>query len=418
MTPELKGYILLTVIKLLVIFTITMVAVAYMTLAERKVSAWMQNRIGPNRIGPGGLLQPVADGIKNLIKEETFPATANGALFFIAPCMAFVPALIISSVIPWAAPLPLYFDFTLPILGQITHAGTTPIAITDLPVGFLYVLAITSLGVYGIALAGWSSNSKYSLIGGLRAAAQMVSYEVAMGLSIVPVLLLVGNVSFSALVEAQHRTWYIVPLSLGFILFFVSGFAETNRAPFDLPEAESELVAGYHTEYSAFKFSMFFIAEYANVLTSCAMTVSLFLGGWDIPFTAWDETPGLWQTLATGIVMAIKTSALIFVVMWVRWTLPRFRYDQLMALGWKFMLPVALGYIVVVTSTLYLFQNVLGWSPARTALLGLGGVSAVLVFLLLVVVDRGILLKGSGPRRAERPLIAGRMRPANVRGGS
>lgn len=414
MTPELKGFMLVSVLKLLVIFTITMVAVAYMTLLERKVSAWMQNRIGPNRIGPGGLLQPVADGIKNLIKEETFPATSNGALFFIAPCMAFVPALIISCVIPWAAPLPLHFDITLPILGQVTHTGTTPIAITDLPVGFLYVLAITSLGVYGIALAGWSSNSKYSLIGGLRAAAQMVSYEVALGLSVVPVLLLVGNVSFSALVEGQHRGWFIVPLSLGFILFFVSGFAETNRAPFDLPEAESELVAGYHTEYSAFKFSMFFIAEYANVLTSCAMTVALFLGGWDIPFTSWDETPGVLQTLATGVAMALKTSALIFVVMWVRWTLPRFRYDQLMALGWKFMLPVALGYIVVVTSTVYVLQYVMGMT-SRGVLLGLGGVSAVLVFLLLVVVDRGILLKGSGPRRTDRPEIAGRLRPAPAR---
>lgn len=416
MTPELKGFILVSVLKLLAIFTITMVAVAYMTLLERKVSAWMQNRLGPNRIGPGGLLQPVADGIKNLIKEETFPATANGALFFIAPCMAFIPALIISCVIPWAAPLPLAFDVTLPVLGQISHSGTTPIAITDLPVGFLYVLAITSLGVYGIALAGWASNSKYSLIGGLRAAAQMVSYEVAMGLSVVPVLLLVGNVSFSALVEAQHRGWYIVPLSLGFVLFFVSGFAETNRAPFDLPEAESELVAGYHTEYSAFKFSMFFIAEYANVLTSCAMTVSLFLGGWDIPFTTWDETPGLLQTLATGLAMALKTSALIFVVMWVRWTLPRFRYDQLMALGWKFMLPVALGYIVVVTTSIYVLQNLLGITSPLGVLLGLGAVSALLLFLLLVVVDRGILLKGSGPRRAERPLIAGRMRPSAVRG--
>jgi NADH-quinone oxidoreductase subunit H len=415
MTPELKGFILVAVLKLLVIFSVTLVAVAYMTLLERKVSAWMQNRVGPNRIGPGGLLQPVADGIKNLIKEETLPLTANGALFFLAPCMAFVPALIISCIIPWAAPLPLTLDLTLPVIGQVTHSGTTPIAITDLPVGFLYVLAITSLGVYGIALAGWSSNSKYSLIGGLRAAAQMVSYEVALGLSVVPVLLLAGNVSFSALVEAQHRTWYIVPLSLGFILFFVSGFAETNRAPFDLPEAESELVAGYHTEYSAFKFSMFFIAEYANVLTSCAMTVSLFLGGWDIPFTRWDETPGLLQTLATGIVMAIKTSLLIFVVMWVRWTLPRFRYDQLMALGWKFMLPVALGYIVVVTATLYVLQHVIGMTSMRAVLLGLGAVSAVLVFLLVVVIDRGILLKGSGPRRTDRPLIAGRLRPVTAR---
>jgi NADH-quinone oxidoreductase subunit H len=181
-----------------------------------------------------------------------------------------------------------------------------------------------------------------------------------------------------------------------------------------LPEAESELVTGYHTEYSAMKFSMFFIAEYANVLTSCAMTVALFLGGWDIPFTSWDETPGVLQTLATGIAMALKTSALIFVVMWVRWTLPRFRYDQLMALGWKFMLPVALGYIVVVTGTVYVLQYVVGMST-RGVLLGLGAVSAVLVFLLLVVVDRGILLKGSGPRRTDRPLIAGRLRPASAR---
>ena len=416
MTPEFKGFILVSVLKLLVIFGITLVAVAYMTLMERKVSAWMQNRLGPNRVGPAGLLQPVADGIKNLIKEEIFPSTANGALFFLAPCMAFVPALIISGFIPWASPLPVSFDVTLPILGQVSHSGTTPMSITDLPVGFLYVLAITSLGVYGLALAGWSSNSKYSLIGGLRAAAQMVSYEVALGLSVVPVLLLSGNVSFSVLVEAQHRTWFIVPLSLGFVLFFVAGFAETNRAPFDLPEAESELVAGYHTEYSAFKFSMFFIAEYANVLTSCAMTVSLFLGGWDIPFTNWDETPGLLQTVATGIVMALKTSTLIFVVMWVRWTLPRFRYDQLMALGWKFMLPVALCYIVVVTATLYVLQHLLGLTSTRAVLGGLGAVSAALLFLLVVVIDRGILLKGSGSRPTDSPLIAGRMRPATVRG--
>ncbi len=414
MTPELKGFMLVAVIKLLVIFTVTMVGVAYMTLMERKVSAWMQNRLGPNRIGPGGLLQPVADGIKTLVKEETFPSFANRALFLLAPCLSFVPALLMSSVIPWAAPFPLTFDFELPGLGRFVHDGLTPFAVMDLPVGFLYVIAISSLGVYGIALAGWSSNSKYSLLGGLRAAGQMVSYEVALGMSLIPVLLVGGNVAFGSLITSQQEgLWFVLPLFLAFFLFIVAGFAETNRAPFDMPEAESELVAGYHSEYSAFKFSMFFIAEYANIMTFCAMTSVLFLGGWDIPFTTWDQQPGVLQTVATALVMALKTSFLIFVVMWVRWTLPRFRYDQLMALGWKVMIPVALAYIIVVTSALYVVHNVLGLS-GRTVMWALTGVSAVCAFIVFVLMDRGTLISGTAARAGARASA----RPASLRGGA
>ncbi|HEX5819277.1 MAG TPA: NADH-quinone oxidoreductase subunit NuoH [Gemmatimonadales bacterium] len=397
MTPELKGFLLVAVIKLLVVFTVTMLGVAYMTFMERKVSAWMQNRLGPNRVGPGGWLQPIADGIKNILKEETLPRTANLALFFLAPCMSFIPALCVGAVIPWAAPLPVAFDFTLPLLGRFTHAGLVSMAVADVPVGFLFVLAISSLGVYGIAIAGWSSNSKYALLGGLRAAAQMISYEVAMGMSLVPLLLLTGNVSFSSIIGAQQQgLWFALPLMVSAFVFLVAGFAETNRAPFDLPEAESELVAGYHTEYSAFKFSMFFIAEYANVLTFSAMFTSLFLGGWDIPFIHWDETPGLLQTLATGAFMAVKVTCLVFFVMWIRWTLPRFRYDQLMALGWKFMLPLALVNIMGVAIASWVARDVLGLvSPLAQAAL-LTALSLAVTVLLFMVVDRGFLISGVG----------------------
>src|SRR5918911_862238 len=363
MTPEMKGFLLLSVIKMLAVFTLIMVGVALLTLMERKVSAWMQNRFGPNRVGPGGLLQPAADGVKNILKEETYPALANRWLFLLAPAMSFVPALLLSAVIPFAAPLPLDFDVTLGPLGRFAYHGPLPMVVADLPIGFLFVLAISSLGVYGVALAGWSSNSKYALLGGLRASAQMVSYEVAMGLSLIPVLLLSGNVSFSAIIRDQQATlWYVLPLFLSFFIFLTSGFAETNRLPFDLPEAESELIAGYHTEYSAMKFSFFFIAEYANVVTVCAMVSTLFFGGWDIPFTHWDESGGVLQTLATAGFFFIKVMFWIFFVMWIRWTLPRFRYDQLMALGWKVLLPLALAYIMVMCVAIYLVDRFTGFT--------------------------------------------------------
>jgi NADH-quinone oxidoreductase subunit H len=415
MTPELKGFLLLSVLKMLFVFTVVMIGVAMLTLMERKVSAWMQNRLGPNRVGWAGLLQPAADGVKNILKEETYPAQANKWLFLLAPAMSFIPALLLSAVIPFAAPLPVEFDFTLGPLGRFVHHGLMPMVVADVPVGFLFVLAISSMGVYGIALAGWSSNSKYALLGGLRASAQMISYEVAMGLSLIPVLLMSGDVSFGAIIRSQQAgLWYVLPLFLSFFIFLVSGFAETNRLPFDLPEAESELIAGYHTEYSAMKFSMFFIAEYANVVTVCAMVSTLFFGGWDIPFTAWDERGGLLQTVATGGFFFLKVMFWIFFVMWIRWTLPRFRYDQLMNLGWKVLMPMALAYIMAVAGVSYGADRFLGGADPLRRALALTAMSAVAGFLVFGVLDRGALLSGSGRRAPRTP--AGRPRSARMAG--
>jgi NADH-quinone oxidoreductase subunit H len=415
MTPEMKGYLVLSVVKMLVVFTIIMVGVALLTLMERKVSAWMQNRRGPNRVGWAGLLQPAADGVKNILKEETFPAMANRNLFLVAPALSFIPALLLSAVIPFAAPLPVDFDVTLGPLGRFVHHGPMPMVVADLPVGFLFVLAVSSLGVYGIALAGWSSNSKYALLGGLRAAAQMVSYEVAMGLSLIPVLLMSGNVSFSSIIGSQQAgTWYVLPLFLSFFIFLVSGFAETNRLPFDMPEAESELIAGYHTEYSAMKFSFFFIAEYANVVTVCCMVTTLFFGGWDIPFTAWDQSGGLLQTLATWLMFFLKVLFWVFVVMWIRWTLPRFRYDQLMSLGWKVMMPLALAYIMVVCVAIYGIERGLGITDPTSASLALFGVNLVVIVLVFGVLDSGTFIRGTGRRRPRT--LEGRARGARMAG--
>ena len=410
MSPDLKGFLLLSVIKILVVFTVVLVGVALLTLMERKVSAWMQNRRGPNRVGWAGLLQPAADGLKNILKEETFPAQANMGLFLLAPMVAFIPALMLSAVIPFAAPLPVSFDFTLPLLGHFRHEGLMPMVVADVPIGFLFVLAMASLGVYGIALAGWSSNSKYSLLGGLRASAQMVSYEVALGLSLIPLLLLSGNVAFSEIIRTQQEgLWFVLPLFITFFLFLVSGFAELNRLPFDMAEAEAELTAGYHTEYSAMKFSMFFIAEYANIVTVCAMTATLFFGGWDIPFTSWDQTPGLAQTLATGLFFFLKTMFFIFVIMWVRWTLPRFRYDQLMTLGWRFMIPLALVYVKLMTLAIWAMQQGMGDASPRLKMLLLFALNAVLAVVIFRVIDSGRILVGAHQRpvRFDRVQTAG-----------
>src|SRR5687767_13969368 len=254
--PGIGAYFTFTVIKLIAVFTVYMVGVALLTLAERKISAWIQDRHGPNRVGWHGLAQPVADGIKNFVKEETYPAAANIPLFVLAPALAFIPALITWAVIPFAAP----WD---------SPWGRIAMVLAPLPIGFLFILAISSLGVYGIVLAGWSSNNKYSLLGGLRSSAQMISYEIAMGMSTIPVLLLAGNVSLTRIVNQQaFETWNVLNLTIAFFIFLVALFAETNRLPFDLPEAESELITGYHTEYSAMKFSFFFIAEYCNMITA------------------------------------------------------------------------------------------------------------------------------------------------------
>ncbi len=412
MTPELKGFLVVAAVKVVIIFTVLMVLIAYATLLERWIAAWIQDRIGPNRAGPKGLLQPIADGIKNLLKEEVIPGGAHKSFFVVAPAISLMASLMIPLTIPWAAPLPLEFDVTLPLLGRIVHHGTTPAAVTALPIGFLFVLAVSSVGVYGIALGGWASNNKYSLLGGLRATAQMVSYEVAMGLSLVPVLLLVGNVSLEEIVAAQQHGplgWLAFPLALSALVFLVSGFAETNRVPFDLPESESELVAGYHTEYSAMKFSAFMIAEFGAMVTISMMFSTLFLGGWDIPFTHWDEAGGVAQFWATGVFFFVKVLFFLFLFMWIRWTLPRFRYDQLMALGWKVFIPLSLGYVMFIAIGVWVVDGPLGVTSqaVRFGLLFLFNVP-VLAWVLRVL-DRGRLIQGAYVRRpaaAPRPARA------------
>jgi NADH-quinone oxidoreductase subunit H len=377
-----------SIIKVVVVFTAVMVGVALLTWVERRVCAWIQDRLGPNRVGPEGLLQPAADGLKNLLKEETLPASSDKLLFLLAPAMSFVPALLTIAVIPFATPLP-------------TAWGDVPMVVADLPVGFLYILAFASLGVYGVVFAGWSSNNKYALLGGLRSSAQMISYEIAMGMSTVAVLLLAGNVALSDVIARQQQsTWFIFPLALAYFIFIVAAFAETNRVPFDLPEAEGELVAGYHTEYSAMKFSMFYIAEYSNMVTASALMATLFFGGYDIPFTSWDNGPPwtIAKTLATLAMFSLKVSFFLFVYIWVRWTLPRFRYDQLMALGWKVMLPLALGYITVMATAIWLLHARLGWNYDARFALALFSLNVVLAIPLFFALDRGHLISGSEAR--------------------
>ncbi len=385
--PNLVPFVIFTVIKMIVVFTVTLVGVALLTLAERKISAWIQDRHGPNRVGPGGLLQPAADGLKNIMKEETYPDAAYKPIFILAPMLAFIPALLTFAVIPFASPIS-------------TRWGRVDMVVADLPIGFLYILALTSLGVYGIVLAGWSSNNKYSLLGGLRASAQMVSYEISMGLSTVAVLLVAGNVSLNEIIFQQATTvWNVFGLTIAFFIFLVAAFAETNRLPFDLPEAESELIAGYHTEYSAMKFSMFFIAEYSNMVTASALIATLFFGGWDIPFTLWDnQAPWtIWKTLATAAAFSVKVLFFLFFYMWVRWTLPRFRYDQLMSLGWKFMLPTALVYVIVIAALL-LWLDWLGIRPGAMWGAILGGVNVMLAAILFVMLDHGKLISPASSR--------------------
>jgi NADH-quinone oxidoreductase subunit H len=393
-------WFLATVVKMLVMFTIYLVGVALLTLAERKISAWIQDRRGPNRAGYGGLLQPAADGLKNIMKEETLPGMVNKPLFIMAPAMAFIPALMTWAVIPfgasWASPW-----------------GRIDMVFADLPIGFLFVLAISSLGVYGLVLAGWSSNNKYSLLGGIRSSAQMVSYEIAMGMSLIPVLLLVGNVTLTSIVrhQADQGLWNVLPLAISFFIFMVAGFAETNRAPFDLPEAESELIAGYHTEYSAMKFSMFFIAEYANMMTVSALMATIFFGGWNIPFMRADDLGGVgfgWVLLSIVIYFA-KVLSFVFFFMWVRWTLPRFRYDQLMSLGWKVMLPLSLAYIVVMASAILALDKFYGRRDFLSALM-LFGLNAVLVVIVFGLLDRGRLISPASGRIAGDELEALRAR--------
>jgi NADH-quinone oxidoreductase subunit H len=348
------NFIIFSIVKIAVVIGVVQGMVAYAVLAERKISAWIQDRVGPNRTAPPfvkfipvvgpflirlGLFQPLADGLKFMFKEDFTPAGVRKIYFFLAPAIAVIPAMLTVAVIPFGSTM-----------------GAQKMVIADLNVGILYTFGIVSLGVYGIVLAGYAANSKYPFLGGIRSSAQMISYEISMGLSVIPVLLIVGNLNLGQIInwQVQHG-WLIIYAPVAFIIFLVASFAETNRLPFDLPEAETELVAGYHTEYGSMKFALFFLGEYSNMIASSGMMVTLFFGGWTLPFWGLDHAAG---TLAGGLVhiliFLVKMLAFIVLFIWVRWMFPRFRYDQLMDLGWRRFLPLALMNILVTAIILWM----------------------------------------------------------------
>jgi len=322
MSKEFIVLLIIACVKIFIVFSVIQLMIISMIWFERKIMAHMQIRLGPMRVGPHGLLQPIADGIKLLFKEDIIPSKANKLLFVLSPMMTIIPALITFAVIPFGDKVKL-FGYNIDLI------------ITDINVGFLYIFAVSSLGIYGIVMAGWSSNNKYSLLGGIRSSAQMISYELTMGLSLIGVVMLTGSLSLVDIVKAQGNLWNIILQPIGFFIYTASAIAEVNRCPFDLPEAESELVAGYHTEYSSMKFAMFFMAEYANMITVSALAVTFFLGGWQGPFLP----PVVW--------FMIKLACCLFFFIWIRSTFPRLRYDQLMHFGWKFLLPLSLFNILV-----------------------------------------------------------------------
>ena len=326
--------IIISLIKIVLVIVILLIGVAYSVLAERRISAFIQNRLGPNRVGWEGALQPFADVFKLVLKEDVVPEKATHSIHTLAPMISIFVALTTVAVIP--------FGNTIHIFGR-----DIPLQIADVNIGILYILALTSLGVYGITLSGWSSNSKYPLFGGLRSTAQMISYELSMGLSVVGVILVTGSLSLQEIVLHQYGwKWNIILQPVGFITFLVAAFAETNRAPFDLPEAEPELVGGYHTEYSSMKFALFFLSEYANVIVSSSVIATLYLGGWQFPYLQTFGLSPLLTSILQILTFSIKVICMVFFFIWVRWSVPRFRYDQLMSLGWKVMLPVAFLNIV------------------------------------------------------------------------
>jgi NADH-quinone oxidoreductase subunit H len=415
------AFVVATALKAVIFFLILLIGVALSTYVERKVAGFMQDRSGPNRVGPLGLLQVVADGLKFVLKEELTPGAAHKKFFIFAPVLALFPATVLFGVIPLASPLP-------------TRWGRVDMIVADVPIGFLYVLAIASLGVYGIVLAGWSSNSKYSFLGSLRGSAQMISYEIGLAMSLVPVLMLARNVEMPVLVSMQqtfsegpptYGMWFVAPLLMSGFFFLVSGLAETNRVPFDLPEAEGEIVGGYHTEYSAMKFGMFFLGEYAHLITTGALITIFFLGGWDIPFWQGDNIrvladgtvigdPTWWKTLLTFVAFVTKTTLIVIFFMFIRWTIPRFRYDQLMDLGWKVFVPALMVYIMLMAVAIVALDanNVL---VGRTFAGALFGLNLVLALFFLYVLDRGRLVRGATARTRRMP---GARSATMTRGGS
>ena len=323
------AFLIESLVKVLIVLGFVLLGVPLIVWMERKVLGHMQDRIGPDRVGPFGLLQTIADGMKLFMKEDLVPAQADKVVFIIAPALTVVTALVALSVIPWG--------------DQVTIFGhTVPLHIADVNVALLFVLATTSMGVYGIVLGGWASNSKYPLLGGLRSSAQMISYELAQGISLVSVVLLAGTLSLAQIARQQAHMWFIVPQFFGFVIYVISGIAETNRAPFDLPEAETELVAGFHTEYSSMKWAFYFLGEYANMMVVSGIAITVFLGGWQgpvLPSVAW---------------FLIKLTLFLFFYIWLRATFPRLRYDQLMGFGWKVLLPAALLNLVVTAAVVAL----------------------------------------------------------------
>jgi NADH-quinone oxidoreductase subunit H len=327
--------VVIPLLKIVIVLNAVLVAVTYMVLLERKVIAWVQVRLGPMRVGPHGVLQPIADAVKLMIKEDITPVKADRWVFTLAPLISLVPALIVFAVIPFGPTVRLFgTDVTL--------------YITDINVGLLYIVSVASIGVYGIILAGWSSNSKYPLLASLRASAQLISYEVAVTMTLVSMIVTAGTMSMVGIVEAQraHGVWYAFIQPVAFLIFFIGGLAETNRAPFDLPEAEQELTGGFHTEYSGMRFALFFLAEYANMIVVSAVATTLFLGGWLRPFPN-VAALGFLDFIPSWIWFLAKTFVFLYIFLWVRATLPRYRYDQLMRLGWKVLIPLTIANLVV-----------------------------------------------------------------------
>jgi NADH-quinone oxidoreductase subunit H len=371
----------ISLIKVLGVFAFLVVMTLFSIVFERKVVGRMQNRIGPNRVGPWGVLQSLADGVKLAFKEEIIPVLADKPVYWIAPIVSAVPAFLAFSVIPFG-----------PQVSMFGHH--TALQLTDLPVGVLVVFACSSLGVYGIVLSGWSSGSTYPLLGGLRSAAQMISYEVAMGLSMVAVFLFSNTMSTSGIVAAQAHHWWVMGLLPSFCIYAIAVVGETNRAPFDLPEAESELVGGFHTEYSSFKFAMFFLAEYINMVTVSALAATLFLGGWraPVPISLWHGANSGWWPI---LWFTAKVVLGIFVFVWLRGTLPRLRYDQFMAFGWKVLIPINLVWILTITAIHVLHDD--GWVWWRAI-----AVPAAAVVLLVVVPGLMIWEGANARRQADR----------------
>ena len=348
------NFVIFSLVKIAVAIGVVQGIVMYSVLAERKISAWIQDRVGPNRTAPPfvkyipvvgpfltrlGVFQPLADGLKFLVKEDFTPAGVKKIYFWLAPALAVIPAMLTIAVIPFGS-----------------NIGAQKMVIADLNVGILYTFGIVSMGVYGIVLAGYAANSKYPFFGGIRSSAQMISYEISMGMSVIPVLLIVGNLNLSQIISWQSaHGWMVAYAPVSFVIFMVASFAETNRTPFDLPEAETELVGGYHTEYSSMKFALFFLAEYSNMVSSSAMMVTLFFGGWTLPFWGLDHAAAsLGMGIAQIFVFLAKMLFFMVVFIWVRWMFPRFRYDQLMDLGWRRFLPLALVNILITAVWLWL----------------------------------------------------------------